>query len=562
MNFVLPVLSAIARRAKANFVAKTKQIDAVQERFLLKLLRAHQDTELGRQFGLPEIRTIDSFRSRVPILPYSSYAPYTERIAKGETNILNPDSVVYINLTSGSTGNQKKVPVTKPFEQSLISANLASIGFCLDACVSYSRPEQRLEFGKLLVTNSTNIQGKTSGGIEYGPVTVGSLRRGQRLYQYVLANSYESLAIADSVSRHYVCLLLALRVADVRSLVANFPMLVLRTCGYLEKYAPELINDLKRGNIASWVQLEPELRAKLERKLHPHPKRARELQEILQAEGRLTPKLAWPQLSFVTSAFGGTSDFYFERFPHYFGDTPRFGGIFGTAEGHFGIYHDFNNEGSILAIDSGFFEFIPEEEWEAEQPKTVMPAEVKTGKRYRILVTSYSGFYRYDIGDVVEVLGFYERTPIIVFRHRRGGLLSSTTEKTTEFHVTQAMRALCQEFKVELDDFCVALSADEFPARYLVNVELAGDARLDNPKAFLQRFDYWLAEFNNPYGTVRNSEVPPPRLQILAPGSFATVRRRQVSKGMSDSQLKFPHISEDRKLLEGLRVLEEIEINN
>lgn len=560
INFVLPVLSAIARRARSNFVAKTKQIDAVQEQFLLKLLRAHQDTELGRQFGLPEIKTIDRFRERVPILPYSSYAPYTERIAKGETNVLNPDPVVYINLTSGSTGKQKKVPVTKRFHKSLISANLASIGFAFDACASHSRPDRKLEFGKLLVTNSTQIQGRTGGGIEYGPVTVGSLRRGQLLYQLVLASSYDTLAIADSLSRHYVSLLFALGEPGLRSLVANFPMLVLRTCGYLEKYAPELINDLKKGAIAPWVQLKPELRAKLERQLRPNPKRAKELEEILKSEGKLTPKLAWQNLSFVTSAFGGTSDFYFERFPDYFGDTPKFGGIFGTAEGHFGIYHDFNNEGSILAIDSGFFEFIPEEEWEAEQPKTVMPAEVKTGRRYRILVTSYSGFYRYDIGDVVEVLGFYESTPIIVFRHRRGGLLSSTTEKTTEFHVTQAMRALCQEFKLELEDFCIALSADEFPARYLVNVELAGDRSIENPKAFLKRFDYWLAEFNNPYGTVRASEVPPPRLQILAPGSFATVRRRQVEKGMSDSQLKFPHISEERKLLSGLTLLEEVSL--
>ncbi|NEP43100.1 MAG: GH3 auxin-responsive promoter family protein [Okeania sp. SIO2H7] len=559
MNFILPVLSAIARRAKANFATKTRQMDAVQERFLLKLLRSHQDTELGRKFKLSEVKTIDAFRERVPILPYSSYAPYTERIAKGEPNVLNPDSVIYINLTSGSTGNQKKVPVTQRFHKSLISANLASIGFAFDALAARSTSERKLEFGKMLVTNSTLIQGKTEGGIEYGPVTVGSLRRGKLLYQYVLANSYDTLAIADSVSRHYVCLLFALGDGGVRSLVANFPMLVLRTCGYLEKYAPDLINDLKTGAIAPWVQIKPELRAKLERQLRPNPQRARELTEILQSEGRLTPILAWPKLSFVTTAFGGTSDFYFERFPDYFNDTPRFGGIFGTAEGHFGIYHDFDNEGSILAIDSGFFEFIPEEEWEAEQPKTIMPGEVKVGKRYRILVTSYSGFYRYDIGDVVEVLGFYEQTPIIVFRHRRGGLLSSTTEKTTEFHVTQAMRALCEEFKVELEDFCIALSAQEFPARYLVNVELAGDRSLDDPQAFLQRFDYWLAEYNNPYGTVRRSEVPPPRLQILAPGSFAIVRRRQVEKGMSDSQLKFPHISEDRNLLSGLTVVEEID---
>ncbi|GAA6621233.1 GH3 auxin-responsive promoter family protein [Scytonema sp. NUACC26] len=53
------------------------------------------------------------------------------------------------------------------------------------------------------------------------------------------------------------------------------------------------------------------------------------------------------------------------------------------------------------------------------------------------LLVNYSGFYRYDIGDVMEVLGFYEQTPLIVFRYRQGGLLSAINKKTTEFHVTQ-----------------------------------------------------------------------------------------------------------------------------
>jgi len=50
--------------------------------------------------------------------------------------------------------------------------------------------------------------------------------------------------------------------------------------------------------------------------------RAAQLRKILKSEGRLTPKLAWPNLSFLATARGGTSDFYFQRFPTYFGDTP------------------------------------------------------------------------------------------------------------------------------------------------------------------------------------------------------------------------------------------------
>jgi GH3 auxin-responsive promoter len=81
---------------------------------------------------------------------------------------------------------------------------------------------------------------------------------------------------------------------------------------------------------------------------------------------------------------------------------------------------------------------------------------------------------------------------------------------------------------------------------------------LAQPEAFLHRFDEYLKEVNNPYGTVRIDQVPPPRLRILAPGSFGVIRKRQVEKGMSDSQLKFPHISEDRKFMSGLLVEREV----
>lgn len=562
-DLIFPVLRAVTRRAKTNFIRKTRALEAVQEQFLLEMLRSHQDTELGQKFGIGNITTVGQFRDRVPILPYSSYDPYTERIAKGEQNILNPDPVVYVSLTSGSTGKQKRIPVTRRYQKNLGKPNLAAFGFAIAALEARSKqqdPPRKFRFGKLLTTNGINVQGVTSGGIDYGPVTVGSIRSSHLLYRPLLAMPYDTLSIADSLSRHYVCLLFALKNPSVGGVGTNFPMLVLRTCGYLEKYASDLIGDLRSGAIASWVKIEPKLRHQLEQKLGANPQRATQLENILNTEGRLTPKLAWPDLSFIVTAMGGTSDFYFERFPDYFGDTPIFGGVYGSAEGTFGVSYDLNQAGTILSIDTGFYEFIPEEDWDKENPKTLLPGEVEIGQSYRMLVTSYSGIYRYDIGDIVEILGFYEQTPIIVFRHRRGGLLSATTEKTTEFHATQVMQALSQEFNLDLDDFCITLSDNEFPSRYLVNIELTDGQTLEDPQKFLHRFEYWLGEFNNPYTTVRSSEVPPPRLQILASGSFAIVRQRQLDKGMSDAHLKFPHISEDRGFLQGLNVVQKIEL--
>jgi hypothetical protein len=337
-------------------------------------------------------------------------------------------------------------------------------------------------------------------------------------------------------------------------------MLILRTCNYLERYGEELIQDLEKGTIAPWLELEPEIRASLEQQWSPLPKRAAQLRSILKSEGRLTPKSAWAEISFVATARGGTSDFYFERFPTYFKDTPIFGAAYASAESMFGIYPDINQDGSILAIESSFFEFIPEEQWEVEHPKTLLATEVKVGERYRILVTNYGGFYRYDIGDVVEVLGFYEKAPVIVFRHRKGGFISSTTEKTTEFHVTQVMQALQQDFNLPLEDFCVTLSDNDFPARYLACIELAAGHKLENPQALLESFDRKLQEVNTHYEISRRDAIPPPYLRILSSGSFAIIRQRQLDKGVPDSQLKFPHISEDRNFLAGLEVEQEIRL--
>ena len=80
---------------------------------------------------------------------------------------------------------------------------------------------------------------------------------------------------------------------------------------------------------------------------------------------------------------------------------------------------------------------------------------------------------------------------------------------------------------------------------------------MENPEAFLTRFDTRLGEFNDQYRLVRQDAVPPPRLRLLAPGSFTVVKRRLLQRGTSESQLKLPHLSEDRNFLNGVTVEQE-----
>jgi hypothetical protein len=555
-NVLLSLLNEVAKRAKARFIHKTCHTHEVQERFLRSLLQSHQNTVLGQEYGLSEIKTIDQFQAQIPILPYSSYEPYIERIAQGEAGVMTADSVIYLNLTSGSTGKQKLIPVTRRSRRALAHAKTASMGF-----VAAAAKQRGTSHGKMLLTSSAQLLGYTSSGIPYGPVSVSDLRLSNFVYQQIFVHPFEVLKISDSLARHYTCLLYALRDPSLKVIGANFPVLALRLCDYLEQYAEELIWDLETGAIADWLHIDPKLRTKLERRWTPQPQRAEQLRHILKTEGKLTPHRAWQDLAFIVTACGGTSNFYFDRFPAYFGDTPVFGGTYASAESTFGVYTDFNTDSSVLAVESGFFEFVPSDQWDVEQPKTLLATELQAGQYYRILVTNYSGFYRYDIGDVVEVVGFYEQAPMLVFRHRRGGLLSSTTEKTTEFHVVQVMQLLQRDFNLLIENFCITLSEASIPSPYLVNIELASGYQLDEPQKFLEQFDQRLKEIHVSYEVKRRDQVPPPRLRILAPGSFATVRQHLLQKGMPEAHLKFPHISEDRQFLNGTTVQQEVRLH-
>lgn len=516
----------------------------------------YKNTELGQKYQLKDIKTIDEFRERVPISRYSTYKPYIERIANGEQNILTPEPAAYINITSGTTGKAKKIPVTKMFHNNMQLNVLTALGF-----LSKGLHSRGLNFGKVLITNGKNKLATTQAGIESGWSGSNLLRKFNSSYKNFLANPYESLDIEDDFARNYICLLCALQNPDMKGFGGNFPMFVLRLCEILEEYAESFIEDIERGKINPNLKLKPEIRGGLEKLLKPSASCSDRLRNILKTEGKLTPKRAWENLSFVITARGGTSDFYLARFPEYFEDVPIFGGVYSSAEGFWSIYPELDRDGSLLAITSNFFEFIPREEWEKEHPKTLLASEVKVGEFYRIITTNYNGFYRYDIGDVVEVVGFQEKTPLIVFRYRQGGVLSSMSEKTTEADAVFTMGELTQEFGLLLRDFCITLSEKDCPPNYLVNIELAAGDRLNNPESFLRQFDEKLKIINFYYGLKRSLEViPPPRLRILASGSFEIICQREVERGMPEFKLKYPHVSEYRNFLAGLTVLKEVRL--
>ncbi|NJN23428.1 MAG: GH3 auxin-responsive promoter family protein [Acaryochloridaceae cyanobacterium RL_2_7] len=417
-------IAQILRRGKCSFLKKTLNPSQYQERFLFKLLREHQDTEFGRDHQLAEIQTVDDYRRHVPIHTYQDFDPLIQRMAAGESHILIKDAPIYFNITSGSTGKRKLIPVTKASRKCIKKAFAVASAFLADATLRENRP-----LGSLLFPASINAVGKTASGVEFASVSSSDLKLSNVISRSVMATPIEAHCVSNLKSRYYLCALFALANPNLRMIAETFPVTALRLCKFLEDYSESLIADLKSKTLVDWLKIDDDQRSRLQAKIKCSASRIQELEEILAREGRLVPKTAWPNLSFMVTARGGTSDFYFSKFPEYFGDLPVFGGVYSSAEATFGIHRDFGTDGVLLSLESGFYEFIPEADWDIEQPQTVLPHELEVRKRYRILVTNYNGFYRYDVGDVVEIEGFQNQTPIFIFRRRYRGFITSVGEK-------------------------------------------------------------------------------------------------------------------------------------
>lgn len=556
MNPVLTMVESATRLRKMAFTRKLHQMTAIQEKFLQSLVRHHQETELGHELNLANITNTDQFRSQVPPSSYRQYEHYFERVAAGETNVITPESIIHINFSSGSTGKQKLVPITLRSHQKRNQANQIAFGFVLAAA-----RRQNLSLGKMLFTASAKPKGYTSGGIIYGHTSSNHQRSSRNwITQSINVQPFEALLVADTLARHYISLLFALRNPNLRIMSGLFPLNLLQLGVYLEAHGESLIEDLARGEIAEWLVIEPEQRKKLQRMLAASPKRAKQLQHLLKADGRLLPKTVWPQLELLITARGGPSNFYFEKFPEYFGNCPIFGGTYAAAEAVLGIHRDFDTDGTILAIETNFVEFIPSDQWDATTPNTLLPHEVEIGGFYQLLITNYSGFYRYNIGDVVEVVGFYEAVPLIVFRYRQGGTLSAITEKTTEYHVMQVMAALQEAHSLTVEGFCITVSDDLIAPHYILNIELPVDESLTEPEQFLKQFDQLLHDANANYGEQRDRhDIAPPQLNFLKPGSFATLRQRKLKQGANDASIaKLSHISSDRTLLNDVEIIQQL----
>ena len=87
-----------------------------------------------------------------------------------------------------------------------------------------------------------------------------------------------------------------------------------------------------------------------------------------------------------------------------------------------------------------FYEFIPIEYRAEENPPVLFIDQLEVDKCYELVITNLSGLYRYRMGDVVKIVGYYNKCPVMEFQYRTGQILNVKGEKTSEQQLYDAIK--------------------------------------------------------------------------------------------------------------------------
>ncbi len=432
------LISYPIRRQLRRFEADCLNPETVQNRVLLGILRPQHNTAFGRDHKFSTVASVADFRKDVPIAPYEYVAPYIERVQKGETNALLADRrVLMFALTSGTTASRKLIPVTDEY------LRIYRRGWNMWGLKMYrDNRGRKVAMRPIVQMVGDPEEFRTEAGIPCGNLSGYTAMVQKWIIQRMYAVPYMTGKIKDAKARYYVALRFSIG-RNVSQFMAANPSTLVQFARTLDAEKESLLRDLRDGTLREDLDIPPDVRAWLARKLSKDPRRAAELGKAAEKAGRLYPTEVWPVEGTVINTWtGGSMGPYLRQLPQYYGDPPLRDLGLSASEGRMTIPLEGGTASGVLDIWSHYFEFVPEGEIDSQQPTVLGAHELQEGKSYYIIPTTAYGLYRYHISDLVRVTGFFGRTPLIEFLGKGHRFANLTGEKLSEYHVTKAMDAV------------------------------------------------------------------------------------------------------------------------
>ncbi|HSF59855.1 MAG TPA: GH3 auxin-responsive promoter family protein, partial [Candidatus Binatia bacterium] len=427
----------------------------------------------------------------------------------------------------------------------------------LRAWLHYARADHPGMFsGKVFSLVSPAVEGYTPCGIPYGSTSGVVYRDMPWAVRSTYAVPYPVFEIEDYDAKYYC--LMRIGIANEISCVATAnPSSVVKMCEMADTYADTLLHDLADGTLRPDLNIPKPIRESLSGQFKPMPEKARDLETARQKRsGKLLPADYWPGLTLIACWKGGTVGHYVERFNQWFdpdGKNPipvrDWGYLSSEARGSIPVSDE--GCGGVLTVASNVYEFVEAEDLEQNPDcpqawRILGVEEVEVGKQYYIFITTTGGLYRYDINDVIEVVGHYNGTPIISFCRKGRGMTSITGEKVSVDQVIEAFQRSARDLAITVDHF--KAEADVEGARYVFKMEASQPIPQERLRQMLESLEKYLSNLNIEYATKRKSlRLNPPILITMKRGWYDRGKERLAAEGKRLFQAKTILLSERKE---------------
>jgi hypothetical protein len=125
---------------------------------------------------------------------------------------------------------------------------------------------------------------------------------------------------------------------------------------------------------------------------------------------------------------------------------------------------------SALAIRSHFFEFRAVDGQRANDGShTLLADELSAGRRYRVVVTTQGGLYRYQLCDEVDVVGFKGEVPLLRFVGKTDDISDIVGEKLDAAQVEAVLQAAFRGLQLT-PTFARLIAHASLPSHYRLQI--------------------------------------------------------------------------------------------
>jgi hypothetical protein len=443
-----------AHAERDTFARACEAPRAAQLALLRQILDDNAGTEFGRLHRFEQIDTVDGFRVAVPVRDYGALRGFINRAAGGERAVLTTAPVVAFEETGGSTSGRKLIPYTSAALAAFRAAVLPWLGDLAD-----QHPGTFAGRAYVALSPVTRAPRATAGGISIGLPSEGAYLGADlaAAFASVLVVPPEVGQVRDIAQWRLLTLRWLVQAADLSFISVWSPTFLLGLIEKLPVLAEPLVKAVHDGTIASDVipgraegaspesilrdrgygfRTRPSGPSRNDRgnARNADPERARAIAKALACHS-IDTQLLWPQLTTISAWADGASRPYAKRlqalFPHA-SVQPK--GLLAT-EGAVTIPWQ-GSPHPVPAISSAFIEFID------DAGRAHLCDELRQGTDYRVVITTPSGLYRYDLGDRLRCHGYAGGLPRLEFVGRAGVATDIVGEKLAEDFVSEALGQL------------------------------------------------------------------------------------------------------------------------